>query len=114
VVARRSPCLDQAREACQARAVPAGGVNGMSAVFLQPQAQALVLRAPDSAPTGKRQVALRVVEVGGGALNESDEAGSPPLKEDALRAAARLVLRRAHATRWTCCGGSDSRRRRTC
>jgi hypothetical protein len=76
VVARRSPCLDQAREACQARAVPAGGVNGMSAVFLQPQAQALVLRAPDSAPTGKRQVALRVVEVGGGALNESDEAGS--------------------------------------
>jgi hypothetical protein len=48
----------------------------MSAVFLQPQAQALVLHAPDSAPTGKRQVALRVVEVGGGALNESDEAGS--------------------------------------
>lgn len=86
----------------------------MSAVFLQPQAQALVLRAPDSAPTGNRQVALRVVEVGGGALNESDEAGSPPLKEDALRPAAALLVRRAHATRWTRCAGSDSRRRRTC
>ena len=39
------------------------------------------------------------MEFGGGALNESDEAGNPPLKEEALRPPPRYGQRRAHGGR---------------
>jgi len=46
------------------RAVPAGGVNDMEAVFEQPAAQALVVRAPNGQPMGIRQIAYNVVAGG--------------------------------------------------